>query len=156
MIDPITAMAAVTSAVNLIKKAAATVDDVRSLGPLLGRYFDAKQSAVKAVKQNKKAGGSNMARAIEIELALKQQEDFEKQLQMLFFQTNNMDVWDNIQKRVAEMNRQDILDERKARDLEKQRQREIESMIINIAVVLLAVIIMGTVGFFAYMALSNA
>lgn len=149
-------MAAVTSAVNLIKKAAATVDDVRSLGPLLGRYFDAKQSAVKAVKQNKKAGGSNMARAIEIELALKQQEDFEKQLQMLFFQTNNMDVWDNIQKRVAEMNRQDILDERKARDLEKQRQREIESMIINIAVVLLAVIIMGTVGFFAYMALSNA
>lgn len=54
MIDPITAMAAVSSAVKLIKKAAATVDDVASLGPLLGKYFDAKQTAVKAVKEAKK------------------------------------------------------------------------------------------------------
>lgn len=156
MIDPITAMAAVTSAVSVIKKASAMVDDVRSLGPLLGKYFDAKQTAVKAVKENKKAGGSNMAKAIEIELALKQQEDFEKQLQMLFMQTNNMDVWDNIQKRVAEMNRQDMYAERKAKDLEKQRQREMESMILTIGAAVLAFVVVGTIGFFAYLTLTNA
>ena len=66
MIDPITAMAAVSSAVSMIKKASAMVDDVKSLGPLLGKYFDAKQTAVKAVRENKKAGGSNMAKAIEL------------------------------------------------------------------------------------------
>jgi len=58
--DPLTAMAAVSTAVNLIKKASKTVDDVRSLGPLLGKYFDAKHEATKAVKQAKKKGGSNM------------------------------------------------------------------------------------------------
>ena len=55
MIDPFTAMAAVSSAVNLIKKAASTVDDVASLGPLLGKYFDAKHTAVKAVRESKNA-----------------------------------------------------------------------------------------------------
>ena len=98
MIDPVTALAAVQSAVKLIKKASATVDDVASLGPMIGKYFDAKATATKAAREAKKAGGSNMGKAIEIELALKQQADFEKELQSLFFQTNNMDVWQNIMK----------------------------------------------------------
>ena len=42
MLDPVSAMAAVSAAVNMIKKASATVDDVASLGPLIGKYFDAK------------------------------------------------------------------------------------------------------------------
>ena len=64
----------------MIKQASSTVDNVASLGPLIGKYFDAKHNAVKAVKENKKGGGSNMAKAIEIELALKAQRDFEEQL----------------------------------------------------------------------------
>ena len=69
----ITAFSAVQSAVKAIKQAQKTVDDVKSLGPLLGRYFDAKQQATKAVVQAKKKGGSNLGQAIEIELALKDQ-----------------------------------------------------------------------------------
>ena len=68
MIDPVTALAAVQSAVKLIKKASATVDDVASLGPMIGKYFDAKATATKAAREAKKAGGSNMGKAIEIEL----------------------------------------------------------------------------------------
>lgn len=135
MIDPFTAMAAVTSAVNLIKKAASTVDDVRSLGPLLGRYFDAKNTAVKAVKENKKAGGSNMAKAIEIELALKQQADFERELQMLFMQTGNIDVWDAIQRRVQEMNREDMYAEKAQKEAAARKQKEFEDMLLMIAIV---------------------
>ena len=105
MIDPVSALAAVQSAVKLIKQASKTVDDVASLGPMIGKYFDAKATATKAAREAKKAGGSNMGKAIEIELALKQQADFEKELQSLFFQTNNMDVWQNIMKRVAEIDR---------------------------------------------------
>ena len=85
MLDPISAMAAVSAAVKMIKKASATVDDVASLGPLIGKYFDAKHDAVKAVRDAKKGGGSNMAKAIELELALKAQKDFEEQLKGLFF-----------------------------------------------------------------------
>ena len=128
-------MAAVTSAVNLIKKAASTVDDVRSLGPLLGRYFDAKNTAVKAVKENKKAGGSNMAKAIEIELALKQQADFERELQMLFMQTGNIDVRDAIQRRVQEMNREDMYAEKAQKEAAARKQKEFEDMLLMIAIV---------------------
>jgi len=141
MLDPITAMAAVTSAVDMIKKASATVDDVSSLGPLIGKYFDAKHTASKAAQEAKKAGGSNMGKAIEIELALKGQRDFEEQLKNLFFSTNNMDVWNSIQQRVAEMNAEDKAEakreEIRAINAAKKRAQNIETAI---AVSILAVI----------------
>ena len=63
MIDPISAFAAVQSAVALIKKAKATVDDVRSLGPLVGKFFEAKHETAKAIREAKKKGGSKIGRA---------------------------------------------------------------------------------------------
>lgn len=128
MIDPITAMAAVSSAVKMIKKASATVDDVSSLGPLIGKYFDAKHTATKAAREAKKAGGSNMGKAIEIELALKAQRDFEEQLKGLFFSTNNMDIWNNIMSRVAEMNESDAVEARREKIAEARRKREQEEI----------------------------
>jgi uncharacterized membrane protein len=146
VIDPVSALAAVQSAVKLIKQASKTVDDVASLGPLIGKYFDAKATATKAAKEAKKAGGSNMGKAIEIELALKQQADFEKELQSLFFQTNNMDVWQNIMKRVAEMNaadaeqaKKDAIENAKA----KRRQQEINEIIMVVGAVIVIFIVVG-------------
>ena len=141
MIDPISAMAAVSAAVNMIKKASATVDDVSSLGPLIGKYFDAKHTATKAANQAKKAGGSNMGKAIEIELALKAQRDFEEQLKGMFFSTNNMDVWNSIQQRVMEMNKEDIAEQRReaARELNASKKRK-EMIELAIAITLVCVI----------------
>lgn len=147
MIDPISAMAAVSSAVNLIKKAASTVDDVRSLGPLLGRYYDAKHTAVQAVKAGKKSGGSNMAAAIEIEMALKQQADFERDLQMLFMQTGNIDVWNNIQERVKQMNAEDKAEEERERVRARNRKRQQQQMTdLAIGITLMAIVI-GAAGY---------
>jgi hypothetical protein len=134
MIDPITAMAAVSSAVSMIKKASAMVDDVRSLGPLLGKYFDAKHNAVKAVREAKKTGGSNMGKAIEIELALKQQADFEKELQMLFMQTGNIDVWNNIKKRVADMEAEERREQHKEAAAARRRKQEMEDLMDWVAI----------------------
>ena len=53
MIDPITALTAISSAVALVKKVAKTVDDVSSLGPVLGKYFQAKEQAIEVVKKAK-------------------------------------------------------------------------------------------------------
>ena len=146
MIDPVSALAAVQSAVKLIKQASKTVDDVASLGPMIGKYFDAKATATKAAREAKKAGGSNMGKAIEIELALKQQADFEKELQSLFFQTNNMDVWQNIMKRVAEMNaadseqaKKDAIEAAKA----ARRQEEINEIIMVVGAVLVIFLLVG-------------
>ena len=143
-------MAAVSAAVSMIKKAAATVDDVASLGPLIGKYFDAKQTATKAVQEAKKTGGSNMGKAIEIELALKAQRDFEEQIKGLFFSSNNMDIWNNIMKRVAEMNAEDKAEAERERVRlrnAKKRQQEINDIIVGLS---LLTIIAGGLGYGVY------
>jgi uncharacterized membrane protein len=149
MIDPISAMAAVSAAVEMIKKASATVDDVSSLGPLIGKYFDAKHNASKAAQEAKKAGGSNMGKAIEIELALKAQKDFEEQLKGLFFSSNNMDVWASIMQRVNEMNAEDKAEQqreaRRAQIAAKKRQEMIEMTIAIVLIVIMAIFVLWAV-----------
>lgn len=142
MIDPITALAAVQSAVALIKKASKTVDDVASLGPMIGKYFEAKHTATKAVAQAKKKGSSSMGKAIEIELALKAQKDFEQELQNLFFSTNNMDIWQNIKKRASDMDAANAEQARKdsvAEAKRKRREQEVTEIIIAVTVVVVVV-----------------
>jgi hypothetical protein len=146
VIDPISAMAAVSAAVSMIKKATETVDDVASLGPLIGKYFDAKQQATKAVRETKKQGGSNMGKAIEIELALKSQRDFEEQLKGLFFSTNNMDVWNSIMQRVAEMNAEDKAEGERERVRllnAKKRQQELNDIFLGVAIIIIMLISAG-------------
>ena len=143
--DPITALAAVNSAVSMIKKAVGTVDNVASLGPLIGKYFDAKHQAAKAAREAKKAGGSNMGKAIEIELALKSQRDFEEQLKGLFF-PNNMDVWNGIQERKAQMDAEDKAEEERERVRArnaKRRQAELNELFIGIGIIVVILISFG-------------
>jgi len=152
--DPITialtAMAAVQKTVSMIKEASSTIDDVRSLGPLLGRYFEQKHEVTKALNQAKSNGGSNMGKAVQIELDLKAQRDFEEQVKGLFF-PNNMDVWNSIMVRVAEMNKQDKIDAQLARDRAlraKQEREELVEICIIIGGVFLVFVL---VGFGAYL-----
>jgi hypothetical protein len=141
MIDPVSALAAVQSAVALIKKASKTVDDVASLGPMIGKYFDAKATATKAVREAKRKGGSNMGKAIELELAIKAQDDFERELQGLFFASNNMDIWQNIMKRVAEMNAADVEGAKQdaiAEARRKRREQELNEIILGVGIAIVA------------------
>jgi len=125
MIDPITALAAVTTAVNLVKKTIKTVDDVRSLGPVLGKYFDAKADAVKVLEEGNKGGfkGSNMGKAVELELAIANAKQFEEQVKGLFF-PNNMDVWEKIVSRRNQMDAEDKANRRRATDAAKQAAKK--------------------------------
>jgi prolyl-tRNA editing enzyme YbaK/EbsC (Cys-tRNA(Pro) deacylase) len=131
MIDPITALAAVSSAVNLVKKAVATVQDVQSLGPVLGKYFDAKAQAIEVVEKSKSGGfaGSAMGKALELEMALEQAREFEEQVKMLFFQSNKMDVWMRITARAQQMEVDAAHAARRRKDAEKKHAEEVEEMI---------------------------
>ena len=123
MIDPITALAGIQSAVKLIKQASKTVDDVASLGPLLGKYFNAKSDATKAVVESKKKGGSSMGTALQIEMALDQAATFEKELQMLFFQANKMDVWQKIKSRAQAMDVEDAHNARREKEAAERKKK---------------------------------
>jgi len=141
MIDPITALAGIQSAIALIKKVSKTVDDVSSLGPVLGKYFDAKSNATKAATEAKNSGKkSSMGAAIEIEMALDQAVQFEKELQLLFMQAGKVDVWNKIKMRSQAMDVEAAHDARRAKEAEAKRKRELEENIEIVFAVLLAIV----------------
>ena len=135
--DPITiamtAFATVQKTVQVIKQAQKTVNDVSSLGPMLGQYFGAKQETVKALEEAKKKGGSSLAQAIQIEMELLSQKQFEDQLKMIFFQTGHADIWENIQKRVQEGEQAQREAQRRARDAAIKKAKKMAEM-VNIAI----------------------
>lgn len=145
MIDPISALAGIQAAVALIKKVSKTVDDVSSLGPVLGKYFDAKSNATKAAVAAKTSGKkSSMAVAIEIEMALDQAVQFERELQLLFMQAGKVDVWNKIKQRSAAMDVEAAHDARRAKEAAAKRKREIDEAIeIGFAVIISIVILVG-------------
>lgn len=140
MIDPVTALAAISSAVQLVKKVSKTVDDVASLGPVLGKYFDAKEQAIEVVKQAKSGGfkGSALGQALELEMALESAREFEEQVKMLFFQSNKMDVWQRITARAKQMEVDAAHAARRKKEAAKRRAEEIEETVIIVLGLLVA------------------
>ena len=125
MIDPITALAGISSAISMVKKAAKIANDLGSLAPMIGKMFDAKSTATKALIEAKKSKkGSNMGTALQIEMALDQARAFEEELKMLFMQTGKIDVWNKIKAREAEMNADDAQEIRLFNAQERKRKEK--------------------------------
>ena len=152
MIDPFTALAAIQTAVKLVKTAAKTVQDVESLGPVLGKFFSAKADAVKVVSQSKqgKFSGSSMGKAVELELAIEQARAFEEEVKMLFFQSNKMDVWQKIVARAASIDKEAAHNARREREAAAKRKKELDDFIEFILMALVLAIMVGTIGYFSY------
>ena len=116
IVDPLSALAGIQSAISTVKKASKVANDLGSLAPMIGKMFDAKSTATKALIEAKKGKGSNMGTALQIEMALEQARAFEEELKMLFMTTGKVDVWNKIKARQDQM---DIDDARELRSLEK-------------------------------------
>ena len=149
MIDPLSALAGIQAAVALIKKVSKTVDDVSSLGPVLGKYFDAKSTATKAAVHAKKSK-SSMGTAIQIEMALDQAKRFEDELQLLFMQAGKIDVWNKIKARAAAMDVESAHDARKEKEAAAKRKREVEETLEIVLLALVLFVVFGTVGWLVY------
>lgn len=152
VIDPITALASIQAAVALVKKVSKTIDDVSSLGPVLGKYFDAKATATQAVQQAKK-NKSSMAIATEIELALDQAKVFEEEMKLIFMAVGKVDVFNRIKARSAAMDKDAALEERQAKLKAKRRKEEIDEVISIVLVVILCCVLLGALAYFVYEAL---
>jgi len=145
--DPMLALAGIQNAISMVKKASKVANDLGSLAPMIGKMFDAKSVATKALLEAKKNKGSNMGQALQIEMALEQARAFEEELKMLFFQSNKLDVWTKIKERQAQM---DIDDARELRSLQKsekeakkkeQEMQELAMIIGGVAFVLFLVFV---------------
>lgn len=129
MIDPVSALAGLQSAISMVKKASKVANDLGSLAPMLGKMFDAKSQATKAMLQAKTSKkGSNMGTALEIEMALEQARAFEEELKMLFMQTGKIDVWNKIKARQAEMDLADAKELSALKRAEKAAKAKEEEM----------------------------
>jgi hypothetical protein len=89
-----------------------------------------------------------MGMAIEIEMALEQTREFEKELQMLFFQANKMDVWAKIKARASAMDVEEAHNARKEKEAlarkKKQEQEDLEmGLMIGGLVFIVALIAFG-------------
>ena len=125
MIDPISALNGLQSAISMVKKASKVANDIGGLAPMIGKMFDAKSQATKAMLEAKREKkGSNMGTALQIEMALEQARAFEEELKMLFMQTGKSDVWNKIKARQAEMDRDDAKEMASLKALEKKQKQE--------------------------------
>jgi hypothetical protein len=153
MIDPVSCLLAVSSAVKLLKTAVQTTKDLESLGGVLGQFFTAKSQAIQIVQQSKSKGfkGSAMAQAIELELKLEEMRNYEEQIKMLFFSANKMDVWAKIVARAASIDKDAAHDARREREAAARQKKEVDEAIeLTLMVViffsLLGVILYFTIG----------
>ena len=148
MIDPISALAGIQAAVALIKKVSKTVDDVSSLAPVLGKYWDAKSVATKAAVQAKKTK-SSMSIALQIELVLDESKRFEDQLQLLFMQSGRIDVWNKIKSRAAAMDVESAHDARREKEAAARRKAEMDEAIELALMALVFFSLLGAILYFS-------
>ena len=146
MIDPITALNGLQSAITMVKKASKVANDLGSLAPMIGKMFDAKSNATRALIEAKKGGrkGSNMGEALQIEMAIEQAREFEEELKMLFMQTGKIDVWNKIKERQLQMDADDAKEIRKLKEQEKrEKEAEEEQMTYLIAGLVIVFFVMA-------------
>jgi hypothetical protein len=119
----------------MVKKASKVANDLGSLAPMIGKMFDAKSTATKALIEAKKTKGSNMGTALQIEMALEQARVFEDELKLLFMTTGKVDVWNKIKSRQDQM---DIDDARELRALERaeKKAKEKEEQMNELAMII--------------------
>ena len=147
MIDPITALAGLQSAISVVKKASKVANDLAGLAPSIAKMFDAKSVATKAMLEAKRSGNkSNLGTALQIEMALDEAKRFEAELMLLFQATGRADVWQKIKERQQQMDIEDAHLARQAKAEEKKRKEEEEEYMAWAVGVVVIVMLLGAVG----------
>jgi len=147
MIDPITALAGLQSAISVVKKASKVANDLAGLAPSIAKMFDAKSVATRAMVEAKRSGNkSNLGTALQIEMALDEAKRFEAELMLLFQATGRADVWQKIKQRQQQMDIEDAHLARQAKAEEKKRKEEEEEYMAWAIGIVVIVMLLGAVG----------
>jgi hypothetical protein len=147
IIDPITALAGLQSAISVVKKASKVANDLAGLAPSIAKMFDAKSVATKAMVEAKRSGNkSNLGTALQIEMALDEAKRFEAELMLLFQATGRADVWQKIKERQQQMDIEDAHLARQAKAEDKKRKEEEDEQLAWAIGVVVIVMLLGAVG----------
>ena len=127
------AVAAVTSACKALEMAVGAASNIESLGVFIGRMGAAEFDLQRAKNQSRNMSEAEAAKAVMAEEMVRQSR---QNIKDVFLATNRMDLWDDMQKKMA--------DARKARQEEIKRQemlrRKRKKEMIEIAIALSIVV----------------
>ena len=147
MIDPITALEGLQSAIGLVKKASKVANDLAGLTPMIAKMFDAKSVATKAMVEAKRSGNkSNLGTALQIEMVLDEAKRFESELMLLFQATGRADVWQKIKERQQQMDVEDAHLARQAKADEKKRKEAEQEQLAWAFGIVIIVMFIGAIG----------
>ena len=147
MIDPITALEGLQTAIGLVKKASKVANDLAGLTPMIAKMFDAKSVATKAMVEAKRSGNkSNLGTALQIEMVLDEAKRFEAELMLLFQATGRADVWQKIKERQQQMDVEDAHLARQAKADEKKRKEEEQEQLAWAFGIVIIVMFIGAIG----------
>ena len=147
IIDPITALEGLQSAISVVKKASKVANDLAGLAPSIAKMFDAKSQATRAMVEAKRSGNkSNLGTALQIEMALDEAKRFEAELMLLFQATGRADVWQKIKERQQQMEVEDAHLARQAREEEKKRKEDEAEQLAWALGIVIIVMFLGAIG----------
>ncbi len=146
--DPITAIAAATTAFNAIKKGFSVGRDVESMSKDLGRWMGAIQDVKDGHKKSKgRSFGSVEEEALETFAAKKQAEQMERELRNFVNLSHGPSAWNEVIRIQADIRLKKKEAIAEAKKLQAQR---IENIILGV----LVVFFLGAVGAVLYLVLS--
>ena len=143
MIDPVTALAAATTAFNAIKKGFEVGRDIESMAGDLGRWMGAASDIDKAGEYAKNpplfkklfASGSVEEEAMATFMAKKKAEDMRAQLKQIIILTRGLSAWDELLKTEGDI--------RKKRQQAIYAQEEKRRKVLEISAIIMGVAVMG-------------
>jgi molecular chaperone GrpE (heat shock protein) len=146
--DPITAIAAATTAFNAIKKGFSVGRDVESMSKDLGRWMGAIQDVKEGHKKSKgRIFGSVEEEALETYAAKKQAEQMEKELRTFVNYSHGPNAWNEVIRIQADIR---LKKKEAIAEAKKLQAKRIENIILGV----LVIFFLGAVGAVLYLVLS--
>jgi len=146
--DPITAIAAATTAFNAIKKGFSVGRDVESMSKDLGRWMGAIQDVKEGHKKSKgRIFGSVEEEALETYAAKKQAEQMEKELRTFVNYSHGPNAWNEVLRIQADIR---LKKKEAIAEVKRKQRRMIENTIIGAC----CIFFLGVVGVVLYIVFS--
>ena len=127
------AVAAVTTACKALEMAAGAANNIESLGVFIGRMGAAEFDLQRAKNSTRTMSEAEAAKAVMAEEMVRQSRE---NIKSVFLATNRMDLWGDMQKKMAEARRARQEEIKRQEALKKRQRKQMIEILIAIFIVL--------------------
>jgi len=127
------AVAAVTTACKALEMAAGAANNIESLGAFIGRMGAAEFDLQRAKNTARSMSEAEAAKAVMAEEMVRQSRE---NMKSVFLATNRMDLWDDMQKKMAEARRARQEEIKRQELAAKKRKKQMIEVLIVLAIAL--------------------